>query len=150
MAGDGEFGKTVKAALRSQKMSVRAAARSTNYDHAFLSRVLSGRQRPSEKLAKSLDELLCLEGLLMELFRSMNDEDHERLTAVSSHEVRLDARAVQAFSAVLTAQRRLDDVTGPGPMIHPARAQSEAVRRVLRDASGKYRDDLATVFAEHV
>ncbi|QXE33996.1 helix-turn-helix domain-containing protein [Streptomyces sp. GMY02] len=150
MAGDGEFGKTVRAALRSQKLSVRAAARATNYDHAFLSRVLSGRQRPSGNLAKSLDKLLGMEGLLMELFDAISDEDHERLAAVSAQEVRLDARAVQAFGAVLTAQRRLDDVTGPGPMVHPARAQSETVRRILRDASGKHRDDLAMVFAEHV
>ncbi|AEM83383.1 helix-turn-helix domain protein [Streptomyces violaceusniger Tu 4113] len=56
----------VRVSLREQKLSIRAASRAMNYDHAFLSRVLSGKQRPSAELAASLDALLGADGKLTE------------------------------------------------------------------------------------
>ncbi|MFF5672919.1 helix-turn-helix domain-containing protein [Streptomyces hygroscopicus] len=54
----GEFCQRVREVLHERGMSVRAAARTLNYDPAYLSRVLSGKQRPSAQLIAGLDELL--------------------------------------------------------------------------------------------
>ncbi len=56
----------VRASLREQKLSIRAASRAMNYDHAFLSRVLSGKQLPSAELAASLDALLGADGKIVD------------------------------------------------------------------------------------
>ncbi|MER7999751.1 helix-turn-helix transcriptional regulator [Streptomyces sp. NPDC095613] len=150
MTGDGEFSHTVRAALKSQGISIRAAARAMKFDHAFLSRVLAGKQRPSGALACSLDKLLNAGGTLAALAEVTADDEGDRIAATLSHAIRLDARAVESLNAVLTSQRRLDDAIGPQPMIFPAGAQTASVRELLRRASGAERDSLAIVYAEHV
>ncbi|WP_391858638.1 helix-turn-helix domain-containing protein [Streptomyces rugosispiralis] len=48
-------------------MSVRAVARHLNYDHAYLSRVLGGKQQPSRQLVTALDHLLETNGELADI-----------------------------------------------------------------------------------
>ncbi|MFI1682264.1 multiprotein-bridging factor 1 family protein [Streptomyces sp. NPDC020607] len=62
-----EFAARVRAALAENDLSIRAAARALNYDPAYLSRVLSGRQTPSAKLARGLDRLVGADGALIAL-----------------------------------------------------------------------------------
>ncbi|WP_344007611.1 helix-turn-helix transcriptional regulator [Streptomyces thermocarboxydovorans] len=62
----GEFGRRVRAALKAQGLSIRAASRAMVYNHAFLSRVLAGKQLPSPELAESLDRLLNANGEIIE------------------------------------------------------------------------------------
>ncbi|TGA88443.1 transcriptional regulator [Streptomyces sp. MZ04] len=62
-----EFATRARAALAEKNISIRGAARALNYDGAFVSRVLSGKQRPSAKLARGLDQLVGAEGSLMAL-----------------------------------------------------------------------------------
>ncbi|MFF1295124.1 MULTISPECIES: multiprotein-bridging factor 1 family protein [unclassified Streptomyces] len=71
----GEFGQRVRAALRERRLSIRAASRLMNYDHAFLSRVLAGKQLPSIELAESLDRLLDAGGDVIELAARLTDSD---------------------------------------------------------------------------
>jgi transcriptional regulator with XRE-family HTH domain len=52
-----DFSKAVKAELESRGMSLRALAKAAHYDVSFISRVLSGKQKPSIDLAKTLDRL---------------------------------------------------------------------------------------------
>jgi transcriptional regulator with XRE-family HTH domain len=59
-----EFRARVRAALTEQCMSMRSAARALNYDVAYLSRVLNGKQAPSLQLAEGLDRLLGANGEL--------------------------------------------------------------------------------------
>lgn len=60
-----DFAETTRQAIADKGMTVRAAARAVNYDHAFLSRVLAGKQRPSMNLVKALDDLLDQQGKLV-------------------------------------------------------------------------------------
>lgn len=62
-----EFGEAARQAMKDKEMTTRAAARALNYDHAFLSRVLTGKQRPSVKLIRALDELLDQQGKLVNI-----------------------------------------------------------------------------------
>jgi transcriptional regulator with XRE-family HTH domain len=62
-----EFGEAVREAMQAQGLSLRAAAKSLNYDPAYLSRVLSGRQSPSGPLVLALDTFLGQEGRLLDL-----------------------------------------------------------------------------------
>ncbi|WP_330264653.1 helix-turn-helix transcriptional regulator [Streptomyces griseorubiginosus] len=52
-----DFSKAVKAEIDSRGMSLRALAKAAHYDVSFISRVLSGKQKPSIDLAKTLDRL---------------------------------------------------------------------------------------------
>ncbi|MEU1667912.1 helix-turn-helix transcriptional regulator [Streptomyces sparsogenes] len=63
----GEFAQRVRDLLRDRGLSVRAVARSLNYDHAYLSRTLCGKQQPSMQLVSALDKLLNGNGELVEL-----------------------------------------------------------------------------------
>ncbi|WP_413100981.1 helix-turn-helix domain-containing protein [Streptomyces sp. Inha503] len=63
----GEFSQRVRDLIRDRNMSVRAVARHLNYDHAYLSRVLSGKQQPSTQLVTALDKLLETNGELAEI-----------------------------------------------------------------------------------
>ncbi|OPF79673.1 transcriptional regulator [Streptomyces antioxidans] len=63
----GEFGQRVRNLLRDRDMSVRAVARRLNYDHAYLSRVLCGKQQPSTQLVTALDDLFETNGTLAKI-----------------------------------------------------------------------------------
>ncbi|MFJ6568067.1 helix-turn-helix domain-containing protein [Streptomyces sp. NPDC091292] len=53
---EGQFGARLRTSLHERGMSVRQAARVLKYDHSYLSRVMSGRQRPSEALVAAVAE----------------------------------------------------------------------------------------------
>lgn len=146
----GDFGRRVRAALRERKLSIRAASRIMNYDHAFLSRVLSGKQLPSAELAAALDRLLNAEGTLIDLAAKMTQDDRDRINHAIAHPTKIDSTAVKALAGVLAAQRRLDDAIGPTAMIPATEAQADTVTRLLREARGPHRDALAEVVAEYV
>ncbi|WNI28597.1 helix-turn-helix transcriptional regulator [Streptomyces sp. ITFR-6] len=147
----GDFGLTVRQALRERKISMRAAARMLSYDHAFLSRVLSGKQLPSPQLVQALDNLLGAEGTLVELAAPLSDPDVvDRVERVVAQPSRLDARTVGALADVLAAQRRLDDAVGPTAVLPATQAQASTVRSLLRSSGGPHRGALADVVAEWV
>ncbi|MBD0743062.1 helix-turn-helix transcriptional regulator [Streptomyces sp. CBMA152] len=60
-----EFAACARAALADKGISMRRAARALNYDVAYLSRVLNGKQQPSLKLASGLDQLTDAGGTLL-------------------------------------------------------------------------------------
>ncbi|MFE0132049.1 helix-turn-helix domain-containing protein [Streptomyces sp. NPDC059037] len=62
-----EFAARARAALAEEGLSMRRAARALNYDTAYVSRVLSGKQQPSAKLAAGLDRLVGAGGALAAL-----------------------------------------------------------------------------------
>ncbi|MET8689703.1 helix-turn-helix domain-containing protein [Streptomyces sp. NPDC004732] len=62
-----DFAVSARAALTEKGISIRAAARALNYDPAYVSRVLNGRQQPSAKLAQGLDQLSGADGALAAL-----------------------------------------------------------------------------------
>lgn len=147
---EGEFARTVRAAMKARGLSIRAAARALVYDHAYLCRVLAGKQLPSPQLAESLDGLLGTDGELVRLAACLAEDGQERMARAARRPSRIDGRAVQAFAEVLAAQRRLDDALGPAPLIAPAEAQTATVLEMLKDARGPHRGALAEVAAESV
>ncbi|GHC45149.1 helix-turn-helix domain-containing protein [Streptomyces flavofungini] len=60
-----DFATRARDALADQGISMRQAARTLNYDVAYLSRVLKGKQRPSENLRRGLDRLTGAGGALL-------------------------------------------------------------------------------------
>ncbi|MFI0905325.1 helix-turn-helix domain-containing protein [Streptomyces sioyaensis] len=144
-----DFADLARRALHAAGYSMKAAARETHYDLAFLSRVLNRKQKPSPALARALDELAGTGGTLVESLKPKSSED-ERLSHAASHPSRLDGAAVSALAGALAAQRHADDVVGPGPLIGAAEAQREALLTMLREARGSHRDALCAVVSESV
>ncbi|MFB7479015.1 helix-turn-helix domain-containing protein [Streptomyces anulatus] len=149
MSGN-EFGDTVRRTLLARGTSIRATARALKYDHAYLSRVLAGKQLPSPELALSLDEFLGAEGTLKDLASALTDDDRARIQHVVSTPSKLDRQTVNALADVLAAQRRLDDAIGPSPMLIPTEVQAATARELLRGARGPHREALVDVVAEWV
>lgn len=116
-----DFASCLRDALDARGMSMREAARATNYNPAYLSRVLNGKQQPSEVLAAALDRVLGMEGeLAATAIRSSAppsvsadaDVQHMRTTIdhVLEHDNRYgsDAVASAAVQVWKCAQRKLD------------------------------------------
>ncbi|MFF4407793.1 helix-turn-helix domain-containing protein [Streptomyces sp. NPDC001404] len=126
-----DFASRVRAALVSKGLSIRAAARELGYDPAYLSRVLNGKQRPSEQLAAALDELLGTDGSLTAVTKMSRsgagvgpdvDIEHMRTTVgyLLDHDNRHGGAVVAPVAVQVwrAGQKRLD--TGLVPdSVHP-------------------------------
>src|SRR2546427_6729001 len=106
----------VSAELARRGMSIRAAARALHYDHALLSRVLSGKQAPSTALADALTSLVG------------SDEDQQ---PVASSDY---AQSIRETSQRLIA---LDNEMNGLPIAEAAARSFKAVHRRL--GSGDYK-----------
>lgn len=147
------FGRALRRFRLAAGLSQPAAARRANIDQSSLSRYENDRQNPSPATAGCLDEVLDAGGELRRLATAQDvlaDEDQERLGRVFDRPHRLDGGTVDALAEVLSAQRRLDDVLGPGPLIPTTIAQMNMTSTLVRQASGPHRDALAEVAAEWV
>ncbi|MDO0914193.1 helix-turn-helix transcriptional regulator [Streptomyces sp. DT2A-34] len=142
------FADLARRALRDSGYSMKAAARAMNYDVAYLSRVFNGKQKPSAKLASSLDSLVGADGALAATV--LDDDDSERVKRSAANPSRLDAGTVDALAGVLAAYRRLDDTAQPRSVIPATTAQMNEVLRLLKGARGPQRDRLAEVASEYV
>ncbi|MBB1255365.1 helix-turn-helix transcriptional regulator [Streptomyces sp. OF3] len=145
---DDDFADLARRALRDNGYSIKAAARATNYDPAYLSRVLNGKQRPSLTLAKALDDLLGTGGALAGVV--LGTDDRSRVARSVANPSRLDAGTVDALAGVLAAYRRLDDTVKPRSVLPATLAQMKEVVRLLKGARGQHRDRLAEVTSEFV
>lgn len=143
-----DFADLARRALRDSGYSMKAAARAINYDPSYLSRVLNGKQDPSEKLAKSLDALVDAGGALAATVLSEDDQSRVRCSAARPSQ--LDAGTVDALASVLAAYRRLDDAVKPQSVIPATMVQMKEVTRMLKGARGPHRDRLAEVASEWV
>ncbi|MDT3398175.1 helix-turn-helix transcriptional regulator [Streptomyces sp. B1866] len=141
-----DFAEIAKKALHDNGWSWSAAARAINYDLAYLSRVLHGRQRPSLKLAESLDDILGTGGALSALV--LGSDDASRVERSMDRPTRLDGATVEALAGVLAAYRRLDDTMNPRSVLSPTLAQINQVTCLLKDARGPHREQLMAVASE--
>lgn len=136
-----DFTSRVRAALAAKGMTMRAAARELSYDPAYLSRVLNGKQQPSEQLAAGLDDLLGTDGALTAVVTSSRpggvtgpDADIEHMRATIGHLLEHDNRyggdavAQAAVQVWQVGQKRLD-----GGLV-PAGAQPEYLSTVAEVA----------------
>ncbi|TVL91933.1 helix-turn-helix transcriptional regulator [Streptomyces sp. SAJ15] len=141
-----DFADLASRALRDSGYSMRAAAQAINYDLAYLSRVLNGKQRPSRKLADALDDLVeaggALSGVLLDV------DEQARVSRSTDQPSRVDAGTVDALAGVLAAYRRLDDAVDPKSVIPATLVQVREVTHMLKGARGRHRDALTAVASE--
>ncbi|MFJ8884226.1 helix-turn-helix domain-containing protein [Streptomyces sp. NPDC102402] len=143
-----DFADVARRSLRDSGYSMKAAARAMNYDPSYLSRVLNGKQHPSENLALALDSLVGAGGALAATL--LDDDETSRVAHSAENPSRLDAGTVDALAGVLAAYRRLDDKAQPSSVIPATMVQMREVTRMLRAARGPHRDRLADVASEWV
>lgn len=123
-----------------------------NYDHAFLSRVLAGKQLPSMELAESLDRLLGADGEVVALAARLLEGDGESHTQPSMPTLDdflpegdplslLTVRSPRRVGVgeVLDLQKRVhglrlaDDVLAGGDLIGPALRELRKTVRLYRE-----------------
>ncbi|MEV6130319.1 helix-turn-helix transcriptional regulator [Streptomyces violaceusniger] len=156
--GSGEFGQRVRDMLRDRDMSVRAVARHLNYDHAYLSRVLCGKQQPSRQLVTALDNLLETNGELTEIAvrvvpPSVSPEPTES-PAITDRIFKLDeARGADFVQAIRETSHRLvvlDNELSGVSIAEPAGRAFKVVHRRLGvgDYDPRYERDIQSAAAE--
>lgn len=130
-----DFRTRVRVALEAQGVSMRGAARALNYDVAYLSRVLNGKQSPSLKLAEGLDELLGTNGELVTLASRPERPDRtpEGLPVLDGENGEGLARTIRETSSRLIA---LDNEMNGLPIADVAARAYKAVHR--RIGEGDY------------
>ncbi|WIX99318.1 helix-turn-helix transcriptional regulator [Amycolatopsis mongoliensis] len=149
------FGDALLRLRKAAGLSQRALAPRVPVAQSALSRYEAGLQRPDESIAARLDELLGGGGLLLELRPRLDvgpitADDRDRIAYSVRFPGRIDEAAIGALADSLAAQRRLDDVLGPDPLIPASLAQTEMVTGLLKEVNGPLRQQLASVASEHV
>ncbi|QKV95212.1 helix-turn-helix domain-containing protein [Streptomyces sp. NA02950] len=154
----GEFSQRVRDLLHDRGMSVRAVARHLNYDHAYLSRVLSGKQQPSVQLITGLDKLLKADGELTEIAvrvapPTVSPEAAES-PAITDRILRLsEARGADFAQAIRETSHRLvvlDNELSGVSIAEPAGRAFKVVHRRLGvgDYDPRYERDIQSAAAE--
>ncbi|MEU4896598.1 helix-turn-helix transcriptional regulator [Streptomyces sp. NPDC044780] len=154
----GEFGQRVRDLIRDRGMSVRAVARHLNYDHAYLSRVLCGKQQPSRQLVTALDNLLEANGELADIAARVTaptDEPEATGTpAIADRILKLnEARGVDFAQAIRETSHRLivlDNELSGVSIAEPAGRAFKVVHRRLGagDYDPRYERDIQSAAAE--
>ncbi|MCD9590426.1 helix-turn-helix transcriptional regulator [Streptomyces sp. 8ZJF_21] len=154
----GEFSQRVRDLLRDRDMSVRAVARHLNYDHAYLSRVLSGKQRPSTQLVTGLDQLLRANGKLAEIAARVtpptDSPEVAESPAITDRILRLnEARGADFAHAIRETSHRLvvlDNELSGVSIAEPAGRAFKVVHRRLGagDYEPRYERDIQSAAAE--
>ena len=133
-------------------MSIRAASRAMNYDPAFLSRVLAGKQLPSPQLAEALDHLLNAGGSIMELAARLLDGETSPTGQASAPTLadflpegdplslltvrsprRVGVGEVTDLQKRVHGLRLADDVLAGGDLIGPALRELRSTVRLYRE-----------------
>lgn len=149
------FGDALRRLRQQAGLSQPEVARRVPISQSSLSRYESGLQAVDEPTAARLGEVLGARGELLQFFPQLdvgplNADERDRIAYSARFPSRIDTAAIDALSASLAAQRRLDDVIGPEPLIPASLAQTAMVTRLLREVEGPHRLELAKVASEHV
>lgn len=135
-------------------LSLRALGARVNYSHGYLHQIEHGERTLSVDLARRLDASLRADGELTALAAGdpspVPVQDPDRVAHALRHPGKLDAPTVDALAGTLAAERRLDDVLGPGALLPSVGAQWEMVSGIAREARGPHADTLYAVAAEWV
>lgn len=76
------------------------------------------------------------------------EAESSRWESVTAHPGRLDAATVDLLATILATQRRVEDHIGAAAIRAPMAHQLTSLTQLLRETTGRHRDDLATVVAE--
>ncbi|WP_432010603.1 helix-turn-helix domain-containing protein [Streptomyces cucumeris] len=154
----GEFSQRVRDLLRDRGMSVREVARRLNYDHAYLSRVLCGKQQPSIQLVAGLDQLFSTDGELVDIATRraapMASAEATASSAAADRILRLhEARGADFAEAIRETSRRLvvlDNELDGVSIAEPAARAFKVVHQRLGngDYESRYEHDIQSAAAE--
>ncbi|MGW4129512.1 helix-turn-helix domain-containing protein [Amycolatopsis japonica] len=149
------FGDALRRFRQARGLSQSALARQVPVHTSNVSRYESDLQHPEESVAARLDELLGADGALLARWSPLdvgplNADQQERIEYSRRFPGRIDEAAITALAESLAAQRRLDDVLGPTPLLPAAVAHAEMVTDLLKEVNGPLRQQLATTASEHV
>jgi transcriptional regulator with XRE-family HTH domain len=155
-----ELGERVHEGLAARGLTLRAAARALHYDAAYLSRVLAGRQRPSEALVAALDGLLGTGGQLAQLVPpsrhvvtlgalAPDPEMYGRMERVVADPAKADHAVVDWLEQTLADHRRAEDTVGGKPLVKIVKAQVTTVRELGRHAPPDVRDRLVLLASSY-
>jgi transcriptional regulator with XRE-family HTH domain len=152
-----DFAQALRALMAKRGISGNALARRAYCDKAYISRVVNGKQPPSAKLARLLDEALSADGQLAALAApsvfngEIGPESRERLAWAVQHPRRIDGAAVDALASVLASQRHAEDVLGSAAILRPVLAQLRIAADLAVESRGLVRAaviDLAGQWAQ--
>lgn len=147
-------------------MSLGEVARRSAFDKGYLSKVMNGHKPGSAYLAEKLDEVLGGDGTLMalanrrqvlgeaaaiagaSLLGALDADGRDRLAWAQHHPRRIDQATVDALTAALAAQRRLEDSVGSVAMLGPVTAQIAAIENLVTQARGPIRHALVSIAQE--
>ncbi|MGC4804770.1 helix-turn-helix domain-containing protein [Micromonospora sp. DT233] len=149
---DPQFPAELSRLRRERGLSLRELARTVYYGKSYLHDLETGRIRPTREVAEHLDRALAAGGALAAMVIDPppigSADDAGRMAYVIARPTRLDAQAVEVFTDVLAAQRRLDDVVVAQLMLPGAVAQWRTVQAVADQARGPHAERLRPVAAE--
>ncbi|MEV7548158.1 helix-turn-helix transcriptional regulator [Amycolatopsis sp. NPDC089917] len=149
------FGNTLLRLRKDRGLSQAKLAAQVPVHTSNVSRYESGLQHPEEHVAARLDTVLNANGELLASWTPIDTgpltaDQRERIAYSRRYPGRIDEDAITALAESLAAQRRLDDVLGPIPLIPSAVAQASMVTDILEEVNGPRREALASVASEYV
>lgn len=138
------FGEALLRLREAAGLSQRALARRVPISQSALSRYESGLQRPDERTAARVDELLGARGQLLELWPALDvgplrADEQERLSEVIDRPRSVDGAALDSLVGVLTAVRRLEDETSASHVIPMVDAQRHLAAQFAAEARSTVR-----------
>ncbi len=156
------FSSVLRTLMARRGLSALEIARQVPCDPSLISRYRNGRQLPSPRMARRLDEVLAASGALADLappgpgrrevmaggllaggLLAVGPEAAQRLRWARRRQV--DKNAVQALAGVLAAHRHAEDALGSAAMLRPVTAQLAVVEDLIRHARGPARPALVDV-----
>jgi transcriptional regulator with XRE-family HTH domain len=160
-----DFPGKLRALMVQRGLSTYAVGRKVPCDPSLISRYRSGQQKPSERMAGRLDQILEADGELVRLAQqlrparrsvlasgllaggmiSISPDTAARLAWAERRPSRIDASVVESLAGLLTAQRRAEDALGAPMVLRPALAQLTVVEDLIQQARGAIRPALVDV-----
>lgn len=149
---DVRFPSALRRLRQARGLSLRNLAALTYLSKSSLSEIENGRKSPSRDTARHLDRALEAGGVLVDMVTDAptvgTPDDCDRIGHVLTHPHRLDAGTVDALSATLAAQRRLDDGVAASVLLPWSLPQWTMVQTLAAEARGPHTHRLRTIVAE--
>ncbi|SFQ26980.1 helix-turn-helix domain-containing protein [Amycolatopsis rubida] len=149
------FGDVLRRLRVAAGLTQQELARRTHMTQPNVSKIESGGQGVPEEAADRLDKALNADGRLMAVYDPLdtgplNSDQRNRIAWTVRHPGLMDAAAVDVLAASLAAQRRVDDLIGPEPMLAGAKGQARMMTGLLKQVRGPARPQLSAVTSEYM
>lgn len=142
------IGEQLRAARVGAGLSLRETARRAHVNAGYLSQIEHGARMPSRPVLAALARVLGLDLAALRSEALNGAIDRERLAYSVAHPRRIDRVAVDALSATLAAQRRLDDSIGADAVLPAVNGAVATVEHLVREARGAIRRAVLDVGAQ--